>query len=78
MPLASVEAVQLTRIEFGDCAAAVTPEGTVGAVVSAGGGGGGGGLGAGEGLSPPPPHADNNTPSDARVASTTFRFMPAS
>jgi galactokinase len=40
MPLSSVEAVQLTRIEVVDRAAAVTPEGTVGAVVSAGGGGG--------------------------------------
>ena len=43
MPLASVEAVQLTRICEEDCAAAVTPRGDVGAVVSAGGGGGGGG-----------------------------------
>jgi hypothetical protein len=76
MPLASVDAVQLTRIELADCAVAVTPAGIDGGVVSAGGGGdGGGGLGAAP-LSPPPPHADKKTPSDATVASTTFRFMP--
>jgi hypothetical protein len=81
MPLASVDAVQLTRIELVDCATAVTPDGMVGGVVSAGGGGGGGGgAGAGGGgaaeLPPPPPHADNKTLSDTNAANARFRFMP--
>src|SRR5688500_7795988 len=66
-------------MELADWAVAVTPEGTEGAVVSAGGGGGGGGAGGGLGAappSPPPPHADNKTPSDANVASPRFRVMP--
>src|SRR5690349_6448301 len=72
MPLPSVDAVQLTRIEFGDCAAAVTPVGTVGAVVSAGGGGGAGGV---ELPPSPPPHADSERTNDASVADTRLRFM---
>jgi hypothetical protein len=79
MPLASVEAVQLTRMEVGDCAVAVTPPGTVGPVVSAGGwtgAGGGGGAGGGAGSEPPPPpQPDNSNPSDTNVASDGFRFM---
>ena len=37
MPLASVEALQLTRICVEDCATAVTPPGTLGGVVSVAG-----------------------------------------
>ena len=40
MPLASVDAVQLTRICVADCAAAVTLAGTEGGVVSTTGAGG--------------------------------------
>src|SRR5688572_13716995 len=74
MPLVSVDAVQLTRTKLADCATAVTPAGTVGAVVSAGGGGGGAG-GAAELSPPPPPHADNERTNDATVANTRPRFM---
>src|SRR6185436_5302166 len=83
MPLASVEASQLTMMLLVDCALAVTLPGTVGGVVSAGGGGGGGGgagggggtgaggaggVGGGEGEEPPPPQADNTRLSDISAA----------
>jgi hypothetical protein len=71
MPLASVDAVHVTWISVVDCAVAVTPEGTVGGVVSAGGSTGLVGVES----SPPPPQADNNTPSDASVAKAIFRSM---
>src|SRR5690348_15410629 len=73
MPLLSVEADQLTRIEFGDCAAAVTSVGTVGAVVSAGGGGGAGGVGLSP--PPPPPQAERARTSDATAADSSVRFI---
>src|SRR5687768_3810096 len=75
MPLASVDAVQLTRMAVADCAVAVTPEGTVGAVISAGGWAGALGGGGAESEPPPPPQADNTKPSDTNVASAGFRFM---
>src|ERR1044071_9320178 len=81
MPLSSVDAFQLTRIEVVDCGTAVTFAGTVGGVVSAGGGfGAGGGVGlepeGGGGLPPsPPPQADRARHSDTRVALAIFGCM---
>src|SRR3954468_7214553 len=69
MPLSSVEAVQVTWIAVVDLAVAVTPEGTEGAVVSAGG------MTELAGVLSLPPQADNNTPSDASVANAIFRCM---
>src|SRR5690349_8718131 len=85
MPLSSVDAFQLTRIDVVDCGTAVTFAGTVGGVVSAGGGAGGGlGAGGGVGLEPegggelppsPPPQADRARHSDTRVALAIFGCM---
>jgi hypothetical protein len=77
IPLASVDAVQLTSTEVADWAVAVTPAGTVGAVVSPAGGGGGG-----DESSPPPPQAASINPNDAVVANiidlAILRTMPES
>jgi hypothetical protein len=76
MPLASVDGAQVTSISVADLAVAVTADGTVGGVVSAGGcdcaGGGSVFLSP---PPPPPPHADSSTPSDANVANDIFRSM---
>src|SRR6185295_9832589 len=79
MPLASVDALQLTLMALADSPTAATLPGTEGGVVSAGGGGGGGGGGTGAGGGagdegggaddePPPPHADNTRLSDTSAA----------
>src|SRR3982751_5538145 len=73
MPLSSVDAVQLTSPSVADCAAADTPVGTAGALVS-GGGGCTGWLGGGE-ESSPPPQADSQSPSDSNAANEIFRAM---
>ena len=83
MPLSSVDAFQVTRIEVGDCGAACTFVGAVGGVVSGGGGGGGVGTGGGVGFEPeggglslpPPPQADKARHSDIKVALAIFGCM---
>src|SRR6185436_7530955 len=85
MPLSSVDASEVTRIEVVDCGTAVTFAGAVGGVVSTGGGAGGGdGTGGGVGFDPegggelpppPPPQADRARHSDTNVALANFGCM---
>jgi hypothetical protein len=75
MPLASVDAPQLTWMVVADSPTAATLPGTEGGVVSAGGGGGGGAGGEGDPPSPPPPQADNSRVSDSSVALADLRCI---